>query len=273
MTRSFRITRLAGIDLSVHWTFLLLLGWIVLASLTGGAAFAAYQLALVMALFACVVLHELGHAMAARVFGIPTHGITLLPVGGVAQLDRIPRDPRQEWIIALAGPAVNVVIVGILLPIALLIHSFTLGASFIGTEFLMRLVWMNVSLVVFNLIPAFPMDGGRLLRATLATRSDYVTATRTAKRVGQGVAALLFVTGLLWNPMLMLVAGFVMLAAESEYQQVRFESQQPVARPSESYPSRPARPVILEAYRSQTGGHVGSWSLPTAGIVIHSSCE
>ena len=173
-------------------------------------------------LFGCVVLHELGHAMAARLYGIPTHGITLLPIGGVAQLDRIPRNPWQEWVIALAGPAVNVCIVGLLVPIVAVLEGPGSWSSplAMGGSFLARLMWVNVMLVCFNLLPAFPMDGGRVLRSLLATRTDYVTATRWAKRIGKGVALLFVLTSPWTSPMLLLIAVFVVLAAESEYRTV-----------------------------------------------------
>lgn len=229
MKGSWRIARVAGIDLSVHWTFGLLLAWITYAATLGGGIQHGLQEGLfVLALFSCVVLHEFGHAMAARVFGIPTQDITLLPIGGVARLESIPRNPWQEWVIALAGPAVNVMIVGLLFPVVTLLGGVaSLGAPVVlGGTFLERLLWTNVALVVFNLLPAFPMDGGRVLRAGLAMLTDYGLATRIATRVGQGVALLLGLAGLFFNPMLILVAGFVMLAGEAEHRQVQAEQQQ-----------------------------------------------
>jgi len=186
---------------------------------------AVSELVFVLALFACVVLHEFGHATAAAVFGIPTHGITLLPIGGVAQLDRIPREPWKEMVIALAGPAVNVLIVGLLLP-ALLIGQawWPAGPAWLSPSgMLYRLVWVNVSLVVFNLIPAFPMDGGRVLRSFLASRTSYLQETRMAKLVGTVVAIGLATVGFFWNPLLILGAAFVAFAADAEYQHVLAE--------------------------------------------------
>jgi len=238
MRRSWKLGRIAGIDLSVHWSFVLLLLWVLLSSLTaGGLHRAVGETLFVLLLFGCVVLHELGHALAARGFGIPTHGITLLPIGGVAQLETIPRHPWQELAIAVAGPAVNVVIAGVLLPLVIALYG--LGQitpwGLIGGGFVARLLLVNVVLVLFNLIPAFPMDGGRVLRSILAILvADYTTATRWAVRVGQVVAGLLAVAAvlLLQNPMLLLIAVFVFFAAEAELRQAMHDGlgpDQPVA--------------------------------------------
>lgn len=226
MKGSWRIARFANIDVSLHWSFLLLLSWVGFSALAGGGWVAAIsELVFVSALFACVVLHEFGHATAAAVFGIPTHGITLLPIGGVAQLDRIPREPWKEMVIALAGPAVNVLIVGLLLPALLICQAWwPAGPAWLSPSgMLYRLVWVNVSLVVFNLIPAFPMDGGRVLRSFLASRTHYLQATRMAKWVGTVVAIGLATVGFIWNPLLILVAAFVAFAADAEYQHVLAE--------------------------------------------------
>jgi Zn-dependent protease len=227
MAGSWRIARVAGIDLSIHWTFGLLLGWVLLSSAAGvGLAHGLVEVLFVATIFGCVVLHELGHAMAARAYGIPTHGITLLPIGGVAQLDRIPRDPWQEWVIALAGPAVNVMIVGLLFPLTAVLHGADsdLTSLTVAGNLLARLMWVNVILVAFNLLPAFPMDGGRIFRSWLALRTSYVTATRWAKRLGQVMAVLLGIWGLWVNPLLMLIAAFVFFAGEWEYRAVMRES-------------------------------------------------
>jgi Zn-dependent protease len=202
----------------------------------------------VLTLFGCVVLHELGHALAARAFGIVTHGITLLPVGGVAQLDRIPREPAQECLVALAGPAVNVLIAALLLPLVSIGSTVGDGPTLLGFghSFLERLMWVNLVLAGFNLLPAFPMDGGRILRATLAIHTDYVTATRWAKRLGQGAALVLALLGLWVNPMLVLIAAFVAFAGETEYRHVRQESRWPtpwVHRPEAA--THTARPALM----------------------------
>lgn len=227
MNRSWRVARVAGIDLSVHWTFVALLAWVVLSALSqGGGSYAIREFILAIALFGCVVLHELGHALAARYFGIATLGITLLPIGGVASLERIPRKPLHELAIALAGPAVNVALLLLLVPTWLAFQLTGLSvhaSSFFANGLLERLLFVNTMLIVFNLLPAFPMDGGRVLRAVLAWRGDYVRATRYATRAGQAVAILLACFGLLWNPMLILIALFVAVAGEAEYQHVLAE--------------------------------------------------
>ncbi|MCA9170707.1 MAG: site-2 protease family protein, partial [Planctomycetales bacterium] len=185
MNSSRKVARIAGIDISIHWTFLLLVGWVLFAGMSRGIASALLEVVLLLSLFACVLLHELGHAAAARYFGVPTHGITLMPIGGVANLDRIPRNPRQELVIALAGPAVNVFLVGLMLPLVALLSDLGHFVSplALGSSLLSRLMWMNVALAVFNLTPAFPMDGGRVLRALLAKRLDYRVATKWARNV------------------------------------------------------------------------------------------
>jgi Zn-dependent protease len=218
----------AGIDLSIHWTFGLLLGWVLMSAVGGlGWVQGLLEVLFVLTLFGCVVLHELGHALAARMYGIPTHSITLLPIGGLAQLERIPRDPRQETIIALAGPAVNVLIVGLLFPLVTLLLGGGAWTSPLQASghWLARLLWVNVMLVCFNLLPAFPMDGGRILRSVLARRTDYLTATRWAKRLGQTVAIGFLLLGLWKNPLLLLIAGFVFYAAEAEYRSVQQEQE------------------------------------------------
>ena len=226
---SWRIGRIAGIDVYVHFTFLLLLIWV-------GVAFylphrdlteAVDGLIFILALFGIVVLHELGHALAARRYGIRTRDITLLPIGGVSRLERMPDDPRQELVVALAGPAVNVVLAaGIYLGLVLAHGRLVpLGEVVrVGGDFVSQLFWVNVSLAVFNLLPAFPMDGGRVLRALLAMRMDYVRATQVAARIGQGMALLFGFWGLFGNPFLIFIALFVWLAAAQESSLVQMRS-------------------------------------------------
>jgi Zn-dependent protease/predicted transcriptional regulator len=230
MGGSWRIGRIVGIDVFVHPTFLLLLGWVVITNyLAHGDAMEAFGgLVFILALFGIVVLHELGHALAARRFGIRTRGITLLPIGGIARLERIPEDPWQELVVALAGPAVNVVIasviyLGLLLgpgvrPVieTLKVIYAGSGSQIIEGGFFHQLFWVNVSLVVFNMIPAFPMDGGRVFRALLAMRLDYVQATQTAAVIGQGIAILFGLLGLFSNAFLIFIAIFVWIAGASE---------------------------------------------------------
>ncbi|REJ66374.1 MAG: site-2 protease family protein [Planctomycetota bacterium] len=230
MKWSWRIARVAGVDIYLHWTFLLLIGWILFSYLMAGADWLGVWtgVGFVLALFVCVVLHELGHAMAARVFGIPTRDITILPIGGVARLDHIPEHSRQEFVIAIAGPLVNVVIAAVLAVLTLgLMGAGHLGYGALLTgRFLQNLMWANILLVLFNLIPAFPMDGGRMLRAGLATFLEYSTATRIAAGVGQ-VLAILFAVGGLFvfnNPFLLFIALFVYLGAAGEAQMAEVRS-------------------------------------------------
>ncbi|WP_182867948.1 site-2 protease family protein [Stieleria mannarensis] len=226
MKGSWHLGQLAGIDVRIHWTFLLLPIWIYYSSLAAGSGAVAATVAvlLVFAIFGCVVLHELGHSLTARRFGIETHDITLLPIGGVASLQRIPRSPWQELAIAVAGPAVNVVIALVLfalLPVLAATSLLPVGAI----AFLSKLAWVNVALVVFNMLPAFPMDGGRVLRSVLALGLPYRSATRAAAGVGQVVAILFALFGLLsGNLMLVILAGFVFLAGRGESMMVEREA-------------------------------------------------
>src|SRR5262250_2138195 len=210
---SIPILRVAGIQLRIHITFLLLIAWIAFAYYTqGGSSAAVGGVLFILLLFACVVLHEFGHALAGKAFGINTPDITLLPIGGVARLERIPDEPVQELVIAAAGPAVTALI--------------ALGA-FIGggwwdyppttkSRIPDLLFTMNVILLLFNLLPAFPMDGGRVLRALLATHMSYARATQVAATVGQGFAFVFGFLGLLWNPFLIFIALFVYIGASQE---------------------------------------------------------
>jgi Zn-dependent protease len=205
MKWSWKLGEVAGIGIFVHWTFLLLIGYIVFVRFQMGddTAGVIESIAIVLAVFGCVVLHELGHALTAKRYGVRTRDITLLPIGGVARLERIPEDPVQEFWIAVAGPAVNVAIAALLFVVLLLWQ----GPEFFTQErveqevytgdFLVTLLGLNIMLVLFNLLPAFPMDGGRVLRAALAHfTGDYVRATQTAASVGQVMAILFGLLGL-----------------------------------------------------------------------------
>jgi Zn-dependent protease/CBS domain-containing protein len=221
MTWSFNLGTIAGTAVRVHVTFALLLVWIWLMHYRIGGAPAAWEgVAFILAIFACVVLHEFGHIAAARYFGIKTPDITLLPIGGVARLERMPEEPGQEFVIAIAGPLVNVVIAALIF--------VALGGS-AGIEqmaqvedprsgFLVRLAGVNVFLVLFNMIPAFPMDGGRVLRAALASRMSWARATQIAASIGQGLAFVFGFIGLFYNPFLIFIGIFVYLAAAAEAQ-------------------------------------------------------
>jgi Zn-dependent protease/CBS domain-containing protein len=229
MGGSFKIGRAFGIDVKVHWTFFLLLAFFAFAGYQGsGSALDALVTALVIvALFICVVLHEFGHSLVARRLGIETQDITLLPIGGVARLKSLPERPMDEVKVAIAGPLVNVVLAPIFFGIAILLGASPLdpadlleGGNSVGQIFA-YLGLINVALFVFNLIPAFPMDGGRVLRGLLATRLGAVRATDISSAVGQVFALGFFVVGLLSNFLLALVALFIFFGATGEAQLVR----------------------------------------------------
>ena len=219
MSWSLNIGKVAGTVVRIHLTFLLFLAWIFAASYaSGGAATAWDSLVFMLLLFLCVLLHEFGHIFVARAFGVPTPYVTLLPIGGVAQLERIPEEPWEEFLIAIAGPLVNVVIAVVLVYGfgANLQASAAAAVDNLKIPLVDRLAAVNLFLALFNMIPAFPMDGGRVLRALLASRLGYVRATEIAAMIGQFVAFALGFIGLMANPILIFIAIFVYLAASSE---------------------------------------------------------
>lgn len=226
MKGSLNLGKIVGIGVKIHWTFFLLILWIVFLEVSRGNNLQAiiWSVLFIMVLFACVVFHELGHALTARKFGIGTRQITLLPIGGVASLEDMPENPAEEFWVAIAGPVVNVII-------AVLLYLFIPMEEFLNQDpemleetlsainannFLFYLFSANVMLVIFNLIPAFPMDGGRIFRALLSMNFDRVTATDLAAKLGQGVAFLFFLIGLLYNPILILIAIFIYFGAQGE---------------------------------------------------------
>ncbi len=215
---SIPIGTIKGTVVRIHITFLLLLLWIGGAHYTqGGWAAATEGVVFIALLFLCVLLHEFGHVLTARRYGIRTPDITLLPIGGVARLERLPEKPSQELLVALAGPAVNVVIAALLyLALGGLPSSASAEPQNAGVGVLERLASANLFLALFNLIPAFPMDGGRVLRAILASRLGYGRGTQLAATVGQAVAFALGLLGLFGNPLLLFIALFVYLGAASE---------------------------------------------------------
>jgi Zn-dependent protease/CBS domain-containing protein len=226
---SWRIGRIAGINVFVHFTFLILLGWVGFTyyEVHQSVAEALMGVLFILLLFCIIVLHELGHALAARRYGIGTRDITLLPIGGVARLERMPEDPWQELVVALAGPAVNVVLAGLLFGILLLGQGLAPlhRAIDVGGPILAQLLVVNIFLALFNLLPAFPMDGGRVLRALLAMRMNYVKATQVAATIGQAMALLFGLGGLLiGNPFLVFVALFVWMGAAGEAAMVQMRS-------------------------------------------------
>lgn len=210
--------RVFGVNLRVHGSVFLLLAVMAGLALIGQGVAAALGTALLLAaVLGSVTLHELGHIAMARLFGNQTHGITLYPFGGVAQLARESRGPAEETLVALAGPAVNVALAA-----ATALPLFALGpllgplAAPLTTFF-----WVNVGLALFNLVPAYPMDGGRVLRGLLWTRVGNFTATWWAARAGQVFAVLFAIWGLVSNPMLLVIAAFVFFQASGELNRLR----------------------------------------------------
>jgi Zn-dependent protease len=254
LRRRFRLAKLAGIDLFVHWSFVLVVAYVAYLAYHGpggGKAAIAIALLQLLGMFTCVTLHEYGHALAARRYGIPTADITLLPIGGLARLGRMPRIPIQEFIVALAGPMVNVVIAALL---CLALAAYTGGQivpwflAEIGwnpTEpegnvnafeslveslsnpsvesYLLMMIFVNIALILFNMIPAFPMDGGRVLRSILAMLMDYRRATYIASRLGLFLTALMALTALSADPPRWVPLGiaiFIAYAGTAEARQV-----------------------------------------------------
>ncbi|HUF60706.1 MAG TPA: site-2 protease family protein [Verrucomicrobiales bacterium] len=244
MKWSFRLVTIAGTELRVHVTFLLLLLWVVISFSAGGKPdLALGALVFICALFLCVILHEFGHVFAARRYGIRTPDITLLPIGGVARLERMPRKPEQELVVALAGPLVNVAIALILFLILRVVPNLDLTFQLTSPRGLaVSLMAVNIWLVLFNLIPAFPMDGGRVFRALLATKLGYARATDIAATVGQGIALVGGVFAFTHSHLiLLLVAVFIFIAAGQEASFTRYR---------ESTRGLPASAAMVTRFRS-----------------------
>jgi Zn-dependent protease len=219
MRWSYRIGRIAGTDIKVHVTFLLIVGlWALQGYEEAGPSGAFAATLFLLAIFACILLHEFGHILVARRFGVRTPDVILLPIGGVARLERIPDVPRQELLIALGGPAVTLAIIIVLWILLQLTNQPTMEGMSPSRPILINLFAGNVWLLLFNLIPAFPMDGGRVLRALLASRLGLVRGTRIAASLGQVLAFAGGVYGLLVikEPLLVLIAFFVFLGASAE---------------------------------------------------------
>ena len=231
MKGTMKLGSVAGIKIEVHWTFSLLLIWIVFLDIQrgGNLSSAILNIVFILLLFVCVILHELGHALMARKYEINTKGITLLPIGGVASLEKMPEKPGQELMVALAGPAVNVVIALLLLLIVPLRVYLGMDAESLEQlvsaptiqTLLFYLLVANIMLVAFNLIPAFPMDGGRVFRALLSFSMDRTKATEIAASLGQVLAVIFFILGLFLNPFLVLIALFIFIGAYGENKMVK----------------------------------------------------
>ncbi len=251
----------AGIKVFIHWTFWIIIGWIFLMhfQMGHGRSEGLAGVVFILVLFACVVLHEFGHALTAKRYGIPTQDITLYPIGGVASLNKIPDKPGQELAVALAGPAVNLAIAGVLY--AALAFSGKLAplseTNLIGmNNFWFNLMIANIILALFNLIPAFPMDGGRVLRALLAFRMDKLQATNIAAKVGQFLAILFVFFGFFTNFWLVFIGLFIFLGASGE---AAYEQQKAVLKGVKvkdvmlkNVPSLPAHLSIGAALHSAT---------------------
>jgi Zn-dependent protease len=275
MFRSWKIGTLFGIGIYVHATFLLLPLFVFFANLVGGQlGVALFALAMIPAVFGCVVLHELGHALMARHYGIETRDITLYPIGGVARLEPLPQRPWRPWEefwIALAGPAVNVVIalgLGLALFPAALHNPTAFVQSIAEGNILAYLFVANVFLVAFNMLPAYPMDGGRVLRALLATQLGHLEATTVAVRVGFVMAIFFVFPGVLLNPMFPVIGIFIMLIGQQELAMLRYRQTHGRRELLEALPvededfalPRPASPGSYSGFTwDDRGGHWVEW--------------
>ena len=230
MNYSLKLGRYFDIDVFVHWSFILVPAWVIYNGISTGLPLLSIlvQVGLSFAIFFCVLLHEYGHALAARRFGVSTRDIVLLPIGGVARLESMPKEPFQELVIAVAGPAVNVVIALLLLPFVLLFPAeFTVSAEVSLGKVIQTMFVINIVLVVFNAIPAFPMDGGRVLRASLAFFLPHTQATILAARCGQLMSLMFFALGVFARtPGLFFIAIFVFWLAARELRVAQWQQQQ-----------------------------------------------
>ncbi|MEX0813635.1 MAG: site-2 protease family protein [Chitinophagales bacterium] len=226
MKGSLKLGRIAGINVFVHWTFSLLLLFIIFTNIREGynAIQVLWSLFFILSIFVTVVLHELGHALTAKKFNINTKDITLLPIGGLARLESIPEKPREEWLVAIAGPLVN-------LAIAFAVYFFVhipepdqmeafVADGINGQNFLFLFFMVNIWLSIFNLLPVFPMDGGRIFRATLSHFINRVKATKIATRLGQLLALGFVIGGFYVNPFLIFIGLFIMFGAQAELNMV-----------------------------------------------------
>lgn len=229
MKFSLYLGKYKGIKVFIHWTFSLLLLWIIIANMRSGAYIGdtGWSLLFILAIFFCVILHEFGHALTAQKYGIQTRDIILLPIGGLARLEKLPEDPKQELNVALAGPLVNVVIFFFL---GLVVYATGFDPEAMeephldGSTILLYLASANLFLALFNLLPAFPMDGGRILRALLSIRMPRVEATQIAGSIGQVLAIGFIFLGLFYNPILVLIGIFIFLGAQAEVNYTRQSS-------------------------------------------------
>lgn len=265
MRGAFRISGIRGINIYIHWTFLFLLGWVLLvnAQLGNDIIQLSWSLIFLAAVFACVTLHELGHALMASRFGIKAKSIVLLPVGGIASIEKFPENPRQELAISIAGPLVSVAIALVLWLLSPPGNFWKLpdGMSIThGHDLIANLRVVNMSLALFNLIPAFPMDGGRIFRALLGFKLNYIRATTIAAAVGKIIAVAFIAVGiLLINPLLPVIGLFIIFSASTEENYLRLKSLVKDTRLNQvvmyDYNSLQAGTTVLEAANVLENNH------------------
>ena len=213
---SFRIVRVAGIDIRVHLSFLILVALFVVAAPDPGVGSALLSVAWLLAIFGCVVAHEFAHSLVARSRGVGVHEILLLPLGGVSKMERLPDRPQDEFAIAVVGPLASYGLAGIAAVACVLAGRSLLPIDLIDGPWLAKLTWLNLMLGTFNLIPAFPLDGGRVFRSLLERTHDLESATRIATRVGHCFAGALMIVGFLFDIWLMLIGAFIYFGASAE---------------------------------------------------------
>jgi Zn-dependent protease/CBS domain-containing protein len=230
MKHSLTLGRPFGIRIAVHWTFLLIIAWVIFLNLQQGATAqqVLYSVLFIIAIFICVVIHELSHSLTARRYGIPTKSITLLPIGGLADLQKMPEKPQQEFAVSVAGPLSNIVIALIITIVLLITNNLNLSSTYFqsitGKNFFIVLMFANLMLAVFNLLPAFPMDGGRIFRSLMAMYFSREKATYVAMNLGKIFALGLAILGVFVNPFLIFIAIFIFIGAQKEYEQIRYTS-------------------------------------------------
>jgi Zn-dependent protease/CBS domain-containing protein len=227
----FKLGTIAGIGIFIHWTFTLLIAFIIFINYKNGqnSVQIAWSVLFILCIFITVLLHELGHALTAKRYNIKTKDITLLPIGGIARLERFPENPAEELVVAIAGPMVNFVLAFITQFFITIPEDSEellalLSSGINAHNFFLNFYIVNLTLGVFNLIPAFPMDGGRVLRALLAFRMDRTTATQIAARIGQFIALCFILIGIISNPILILIGLFVIFSAQVETESVEFKN-------------------------------------------------
>lgn len=268
--------KIAGIEIRIHWTFSLIILYIVYINVKAGQDIfqVGWAVLFILSIFFCVTLHELGHALAAKRFGINTKDITLYPIGGVARLEKMPEKPIQELVVAFAGPSVNVVITLLLLPF---FYDFQFQnqesekALLIGaSNFLPMLGLVNIWLALFNLIPAFPMDGGRVLRALLAMKTDRMSATQTAAGIGKIIAIGFVILGFYLNPFLIFIGLFIILGAHAEAEMVKNEFYIKDLKASDAlmtnFPTIDRNKTVADAVKLLLDGEAKSFLVMDEGI-------